>query len=762
MVDLLVSEEGKRGYAVRGWRSRVLGPGRAGWERTRGQRREPLYSEDLVGKSFPHPRNCSDIRHWSTETYEHRVKESPPRATSSAIHLTRRVAAALNGLDSYGVDEKRGRRMMAAPNRSSVGAACSLASRVRCQSCAPVRARIAPPLRLPSSCGTLTSRAASGPIPSAKRHWRSSPWMVPGTLALGVIAGAAGAWHWCGPDLELRRTGPSADGLPKYGTAKKMQQVCARMICSNLHLRKKASFSFGRECKAVAEIRRTVSDTTVSTDDEDLHAHGYSEWSTVNSDRLPIAVAYPRSTEDVSQIAKICHKYRVPMIPYSGGSSLEGNFSAPYGGMSVDFAYMDKVVQFHDADMDIVVQPAVSWMELNDKLTESGLFFPVDPGPSAKIGGMVGTNCRYCEAVIRAVLLAAPPAAAALCMSKFLNWCWSKNQSGTNAVRYGTMKDWVLNLTVVLADGRVIKTRQRPRKSSAGYNLTALFVGSEGTLGIVTEITLKLAVVPQETSVAVVTFPSVRAAASAASQVIRAGVPVGAVELMDEVAMQVVNRSGTTSRKWKEVPTLFFKFSGTIAGVEESTGLVEAIAKRHGAGDFEFARDARERQTLWSARKELFWSTLALRTKNSDVWSTDVAVPLSRLSDIIEISKREMDELGLFASILGHVGDGNFHESILYDTTDQDEKERGEHGIGLGKKPYLVKELGLDTIGVMQSIKGALDPYWLMNPGKIIDAPTTRRAYSVPRRSSTLEAITGKGLYDGGCDSVTITLSESR
>jgi D-lactate dehydrogenase (cytochrome) len=222
---------------------------------------------------------------------------------------------------------------------------------------------------------------------------------------------------------------------------------------------------------------------------------------------------------------KICTKYKIPVIPYCGGTSLEGHFCAPYGGLSVDFTHMDNIVAFNEADMDIVVQPAVSWMDLNTKIKDSGLFFPVDPAPSARIGGMVATNC-----------------------------------SGTNAVRYGTMKDWVVNVTAVLADGTIIKTRKRPRKSAAGYNLTGLFVGSEGTLGLITEITVKLAVVPQETSVAVVTVPTIREAAAAASQVMRAGVPVAAMEIMDEVQMYVINKSGSTKRKWKEMPTLFFKY----------------------------------------------------------------------------------------------------------------------------------------------------------------------------------------------------------
>ncbi|KAL5448135.1 hypothetical protein PMIN07_001520 [Paraphaeosphaeria minitans] len=461
--------------------------------------------------------------------------------------------------------------------------------------------------------------------------------------------------------------------------------------------------------EAVVELRSALGEDAISTDDEDLLRHGYSEWSSINIDQLPVAVAYPHSTEEVSMIAKACLKYKIPMIPYSGGSSLEANFSAPYGGMSIDFAHMDKILALHADDMDVVVQPSVSWMSLNEDIKDSGLFFPVDPGPSAKIGGMVGTSC-----------------------------------SGTNAVRYGTMKDWVINLTVVLADGRVIRTRKRPRKSAAGYNLTNLFIGSEGTLGIVTEITLKLTVVPQETSVAVVTFPTIRDAAAAASKVMRAGIPVAAMEIMDDVQMGVVNKAGSTAKKWKEMPTMFFKFSGTRAGVQENVKMVKAIAKTHKSGDFEFAVDAQEQKTLWSARKESLWSMLALRREGDEVWSTDVAVPLSRLPDIIEVSKTELDSLGLFASILGHIGDGNFHESIMYNSKDPKERAAvekcvkdmvdraldmegtctGEHGIGLGKKDSLIKELGLDTINVMKSIKGALDPHWLMNPGKIMDVPS--------------------------------------
>jgi D-lactate dehydrogenase (cytochrome) len=455
--------------------------------------------------------------------------------------------------------------------------------------------------------------------------------------------------------------------------------------------------------KAVAELRAKLGEDAVSTDDEVLHNHGYSEWSSINCDVLPVAVAYPKNTAEVSEIAKCCTTNRIPLIPYSGGSSLEANFSAPHGGISVDFAHMDNVIALRPDDMDVTVQPAVGWMSLNEKIKDSGLFFPVDPGPTAMIGGMVGTGC-----------------------------------SGTNAVRYGTMRDWVINLTVVLADGTVIKTRRRPRKTSAGYNLTGLFVGSEGTLGLVTEITLKLAVIPQQTSVAVCAFPTIRDCAATSAKVMRSGIPVAAMEIMDEVQMNVVNRAGATKKKWTETPTLFFKFSGTPGAVAEHVEQVRQISKQHHGGEFEFTVDAEEQKALWSARKESLWSMLALRKADEEVWSTDVAVPMSRLAEIVEISKKEMDELGLFASVLGHIGDGNFHESIMYNAKDPEERKKveecvyrmvnralemegtctGEHGIGIGKKESLVKELGIDTIGVMQKLKASLDPHWIMNPGK--------------------------------------------
>ncbi|KAK2805576.1 hypothetical protein FQN50_006091 [Emmonsiellopsis sp. PD_5] len=514
-------------------------------------------------------------------------------------------------------------------------------------------------------------------------------------------------------NVSQRWSSSNASGAQSQKTAGKSSSFKAGQALVLATIAGGLGYALGAGNSAIAELRALLGDDAISTDDEDLHLHGYSEWSSINSDQLPVAVAYPKNTEEVSQIAKICHKYRMPMVPFSGGSSLEGNFSAPYGGMSIDFAHMDKIVQLHEDDMDVVVQPSVQWMQLNEDIKHTGLFFPIDPGPSAKIGGMVGTNC-----------------------------------SGTNAVRYGTMKDWVLNLTVVLADGRVIKTRRRPRKSAAGYNLTGMFVGSEGTLGIVTEITLKLAVIPEETRVGVATFPTIRDAASAAMRVIRSGIPVQCMEILDEVQMSVINRAGGTNRTWKEVPTLFFKFSGTPAGVADNIKATQSITKNNNSSSFVFAKDDKEAHDLWSARKQSLWSMMALRKPGAEVWSTDVSVPISRLPDIIESSKKDMDDLGIFASILGHIGDGNFHESIMYNRNDPVERAKveksvyamvnlalemegsctGEHGVGLGKKQSLLKEVGPDTIDVMRSIKRSLDPKFLLNPGKVFEATRSLEA----------------------------------
>lgn len=469
--------------------------------------------------------------------------------------------------------------------------------------------------------------------------------------------------------------------------------------------------------KALPELEKILGEGRVTMDEEELKRHGYNEWTpaTIVDDSIPIAIVYPGSTEEVSEVAKICHRYKLPMIGFSGGSSIEGNFSAPYGGVCIDFERMNKVIEIRPDDMDATVQPAVGWVELNKELQEKGinLFFGVDPGPIAKIGGMVGTSC-----------------------------------SGTNCVRYGPMRDHVVNLTVVLADGSIIKTRQRPRKSSAGYNLNHLFCGSEGTLGLITEITVKLQVVPEKTTVAICPFPTVRAATGTAIDIIRAGIPVHAVELMDDIQMQAVNRSGYTTRKWAELPTLFFKFSGTEAYVKEQIQRAQLIAKKHEGTQFEFASDDAEGNQLWSARKEALWCSIALGPKNGKLYTTDVAVPMSQLADLIMDTKADIAASGIaYGSALGHVGDGNFHATLIYNDTPEAEAIAkqvaqnvvyrglelggtctGEHGVGASKIEYLAAELGVETVNLMHTIKLALDPYELLNPGKLFTKEATERA----------------------------------
>ena len=378
------------------------------------------------------------------------------------------------------------------------------------------------------------------------------------------------------------------------------------------------------------------------------------------------------------------------------------------GGVSVDFSRMDKVLVLHPNDLDVVVQPAVDWQTLNDELSEHGLFFPPDPGPGAQIGGMVGTGC-----------------------------------SGTNAYRYGTMREWVMSLTVVLADGTIIKTRQRPRKSSAGYDLTRTFIGSEGTLGLITEATLRVTSTPQNPRVAVAAFSSIREAAECVSRVVRQGVPIAAVEVLDDKQMQFINAAGTTAKKWTEAPTLFFKFSGTPNGVKESISQVQSLAKATGSKSFTFAKDELEATELWSARKEALWGVMAQISQDKDipthVWTTDVAVPISRLPDIIEITKSDMAQSGLTGSIVGHVGDGNFHAILLYDgrtrgtaqgvvhrmverALEMEGTATGEHGVGLVKRDYLGRELGEETVDAMRALKRAWDPMCLLNCDKVVRA----------------------------------------
>lgn len=447
---------------------------------------------------------------------------------------------------------------------------------------------------------------------------------------------------------------------------------------------------------AYREFAEIIGADNISTESADLVTHSGSDylscaWSEENA-TLSQVILYPKTTEQVSELAKICFRRRLPVTPYSGGTSIEGQYIPQFRGVCIDFTRMNQITELNTTDLDCTVQPGIGWMDLNEELATHGLFFPPDPGPGAMIGGMVGTGC-----------------------------------SGTNAAAYGTMKDWVLSLTVVLADGTIIKTRQRARKSSAGYDLTRIFVGSEGTLGLVTEATLKLAVKPPHEAVAVCTFPTLRAAASAVREVVSSGIQVAAVEILDEVQMRNINMAGLTSLKWKEEPTLFFKFAGSDEFiVNHIAQQVGKVTKVHGSTAYTFASDESERDELWSARKAALWSMLAQRQSPTDkVWTTDVAVPLGRLPDIIESTKADIERSGLIGSILGHVGDGNFHALLLFPENKRVVAEgvvhrmidkaiemkgtaSGEHGIGLVKRDCLEKELGKDTVDAMRAVSTTL------------------------------------------------------
>lgn len=433
-------------------------------------------------------------------------------------------------------------------------------------------------------------------------------------------------------------------------------------------------------------------------------AHSSTSWSPAPNGDLdrPSLIVYPKTTEDVSQIMRICWSMRIPVIPFSGGTSLEATLAAQNNEICIDFSRMRKFIALNKDDMDVVVEPGVGYEELNEQLAAHDLFFPPDPGPGAQIGGMISQSC-----------------------------------SGTNAYRYGTMKDWVLGLTVVLADGTVMKTRHRPRKSNAGYDLTRLFIGSEGTLGLVTEASLKLTNKPENVQVAVAAFPSTHKAAETATKLVQKGQPLAAIELLDNTTMRAVNQAGYTEKQRPEVPTLFLKFSGSKTQVKDQIDEAEAAAKSNDCVSFDFSKSDNEAEALWQARKTILWGMIALkRDPNDKFLSADAAVPISRLADIIEQTKSRIESSGLIGFCVGHVGDGNFHGSVLYGDKDKPKAEKiisdiqrtavdmggtvtGEHGIGLIYRDALAYEVGESTVNAMRQIKLALDPLGLLNPGKV-------------------------------------------
>ena len=427
--------------------------------------------------------------------------------------------------------------------------------------------------------------------------------------------------------------------------------------------------------------------------------HGHT--TTWLKNQSPDAVVYPQNTGEVSDIVKVCATHKVPVIGFGTGTSLEGHVNAPAGGVCVDMTEMNEILAVHAEDLDCVVQPGVTREQLNVFLRDQGLFFPIDPGANASLGGMTATRA-----------------------------------SGTNAVRYGTMKDNVLSLEVVTPQGEVIRTASRAKKSSAGYDLTRLMVGSEGTLGLITEITLKLQGIPEAMSSARVSFDNVDAACRSVMTTIQYGIPVARMELLDALTVGAVN--AYSKLDLPVAPLLLLEFHGSDASVAEQAELFGGIAEEFGGTGFEWTTSAEERNKLWQARHDAYWATLALRPDAKGI-STDVCVPISRLAECVNAAQARLDELGFIAPIVGHVGDGNFHTLPLVDMDNADEVAKadefvgwlndlaismggtctGEHGIGQGKKPYLLKELG-GAVDMMAAIKTAIDPDNIMNPGKIL------------------------------------------
>ena len=451
--------------------------------------------------------------------------------------------------------------------------------------------------------------------------------------------------------------------------------------------------------KAIAALTATFGNRVV-TSQAVREQHGNT--LTWIANQPPDAVVFPQNTEEVQQIVRICAADGVPVIPFGVGTSLEGHVNAPLGGVSIDFRDMNKVLAVHSEDLDCIIEPGITRKSLNEQLRHSGLFFPIDPGADASLGGMAATRC-----------------------------------SGTNAVRYGTMKDNVIALKVVLANGEVIDTARRAKKTSAGYDLTHLMVGSEGTLGVITQLTLRLSGIPEAISGGICPFPTVEACCKTAIQTIQSGIPVARIELLDALQVRACNMHSKLGLP--ETPMLFLEFHGTEASVAEQSERFGEIAAEFSGGPFSWTTRPEERTRLWEARHHAALSNFALRPGATMV-PTDVCVPISRLAECVAETQRDIEESRILAPIVGHVGDGNFHLTLLVDMDDADEVKRakalserlveralamdgtctGEHGVGQGKMKYLVAEHGAAALSVMASIKRALDPQNIMNPGKIV------------------------------------------
>ena len=449
-----------------------------------------------------------------------------------------------------------------------------------------------------------------------------------------------------------------------------------------------------KELKSIFNGRFSMSESTRAN-----YARGEDTYDPI----LSKAVIFPETNDEVSKILKLCNEHKIPVVPFGTGTSLEGNVVGNENGITISLEKMNKVLNVNASDFDCRVQANVTRKQLNEHLREDGVFFPIDPGADAALGGMASTSA-----------------------------------SGTMAVKYGTMRTVVSGLTVVLANGDIIKTGTRSKKSSAGYNLTNLFIGSEGTLGIITEVQLRLSPIPESIMSAVCYFPDLDSAVLTSQEIIQYGVPIARIEMLNKEQMEISIKYSKLENI-KASPTLFFEFHGSEDSNKESIKIVEELSKNNGGSEFKWAESIEERNLLWKARHDVYYSVKALG-KNMKVYSTDICVPISKLVECISWAEKEVKDKNLIAPMVGHVGDGNLHSIILYDPNDKEKQKlikeysdnliekalelegtiTGEHGIGLQKKSYLLKEHP-DNLPVMKSIKRSIDPNNIMNPGKVFD-----------------------------------------
>ncbi|KAJ1287843.1 hypothetical protein BS78_02G042100 [Paspalum vaginatum] len=528
-------------------------------------------------------------------------------------------------------------------------------------------------LRLPLS----TQPHGPSPPPPPRSSARRLPHFL-SFLAAAAAAAAGGATAaLCDPGLDHRVGGKDGTDLVVRGERKLVPK------------------------EFIDELAAFLGDN-LTVDHDERSFHGTPQNSFHKAVNVPDVVVFPSSQDEVQKIVMACNKYKVPIVPYGGATSIEGHTLAPHGGVCIDMTLMKKIKSLHVEDMDVVVEPGVGWIELNEYLKSYGLFFPLDPGPGATIGGMCATRC-----------------------------------SGSLAVRYGTMRDNVINLKAVLPNGDVIKTGSRARKSAAGYDLARLIIGSEGTLGVITEVTLRLQKLPSHSVVAMCNFKTIKDAADVAIATMLSGIQVSRVELLDEVQIRAINMAN--GKSLPEVPTLMFEFIGTEAYALEQTLMVQKIATEHNGSDFVFVEEPDAKAELWKIRKEALWAGFAMQPDH-EAMITDVCVPLSKLAECISTSKRLLDASPLTCLVIAHAGDGNFHTIIFFDPSKEDERKEadrlnhfmvhtalsmegtctGEHGVGTGKMKYLEKELGIESLRTMKRIKAALDPNNIMNPGKLI------------------------------------------